>query len=473
MRIALDAMGGDAAPQAVVEGAVAAARELGIAVLLVGDRTRIEQELGRHRTGGLDVEVRHASETVGMDDAPTAALRKPDSSMSVGLAATRDGDAAAFVFAGNTGAGMVLGAHLLGRTPGVERPAIAVLVPTPRGHTILLDAGANVDCRPIHLTQFAVMGDAYARAVRQIPAPRIGLLSNGLEEGKGNALVRAAAPLLRQLPLNFVGYVEGRDVNGGTTDVVVCDGFVGNLVLKSLEGFGRMIGDRLRTLFGRSLRTKLAYLLLRRDVAALRRDLDASETGGALLLGLNGIVVKAHGSSDARAIRNAVAVAANLARSGVTQQVASGIAATVGLDVETAAPPPKRQRLWTTIRERLRRDGRAGERAAAQDASLVPSAAPPPTPTTVLAAAPTLPPEPRDGSAPAQQPAERTAAPVPSGAAGPEARAEPASPDTAAPAERHGAAPVPAGAAAADGRDGPSGSAAERPEAARKDTRDE
>jgi len=402
MRIALDAMGGDAAPQAIVEGAVAAARELGVAVLLVGDRTRIEQELGRHRTTGLDVEVRHATETVAMDEAPTSALRKPDSSMSVGLTATRDGDAAAFVFAGNTGAGMVLGAHLLGRTPGVERPAIAVLLPTPRGHTILLDAGANVDCRPIHLTQFAVMGDAYARAVRQIPAPRIGLLSNGLEEGKGNALVRAAAPLLRQLPVNFVGYVEGREVTAGTTDVVVCDGFVGNLVLKSIEGFGKMIGDRLRGLFEQGLRTRIAYLLLRRDVAALRRDLDARETGGALLLGLNGVVVKAHGSSDARAIRNAVGVAASLAQSGVTQQLASGIAATVGLDAEAIEPPRRRQRLWTTIRERLRRDGKGTDRPSAAEPPL-----PPPAPSA------TVRPAPETGTAPVGAPPAERPAPEP------------------------------------------------------------
>src|SRR5690606_11607457 len=168
MRIALDAMGGDAAPQATVAGAVAAARELGASILLVGDRARLESELAQHRTNGLDIELRHATQVVGMDDSPTAALRQADSSMAVALAAVRDGEAAAFVFAGNTGAGMVLGAHLLGRTPGVERPAIAVLLPSPRGHTILLDAGANVDCRPLHLTQFAVMGDAYARAVRQI-----------------------------------------------------------------------------------------------------------------------------------------------------------------------------------------------------------------------------------------------------------------------------------------------------------------
>jgi len=367
MRIALDAMGGDAAPAATVDGAVAAARELGLAVLLVGDRARIEPELARHRTAGLDLEIRHATQAIAMDESPTAALRKADSSMAVGFGAIRDGDAAAFVFAGNTGAGMVLGAHLLGRTPGVERPAIAVLVPSPRGHTILLDAGANVDCRPIHLTQFAVMGDAYARAVKQIAAPRVGLLSNGLEESKGNSLVRAAAPMLRQLPINFVGYVEGREVNSGSTDVVVCDGFVGNLVLKSLEGMGHLIGDRLREVFERNLRTKLAYLLLRRDVAILRQDLDARETGGALLLGLNGIAVKAHGSSDARAIRNAIAVAANLAQSGVIQQVASGIAATVGLDAaaDASAQAPRTRRLWNTIRDRLRRDGRVDVRAEA------------------------------------------------------------------------------------------------------------
>lgn len=413
MRIALDAMGGDLAPQATVDGAVAAARELGVAVLLVGDRARIEPELKRHRTTNLDLEVRHASETIAMDEAPTSALRKADSSMWVGLTALRDGEAAAFVFAGNTGAGMVLGAHLLGRTPGVERPAIAVLVPSPRGHTILLDAGANVDCRPIHLTQFAVMGDAYARAVRQIPAPRIGLLSNGLEDSKGNSLVRAAAPMLRQLPINFVGYVEGREINSGSTDVVVCDGFVGNLVLKSLEGFGKLIGERLRSTFERSLRGKLAYLLLKRDIEALRHDLDARETGGALLLGLNGIAVKAHGSSDARAIRNAVAVAASLAQSGVTQQVASGIAATVGLDTSAAAEQtPRARRFWQSIRERLRRDGKASERTAE------PAAPPPPPPPAPPATAEPLRNEPAASPEPPQPAAVATSAPVVSPSAG-------------------------------------------------------
>ncbi len=371
MRIAIDAMGGDQAPAATVAGAVAAARELGLSMLLIGDRPRIEAELAHHRIGGLDIELRHATEVVGMADAPTSALRRLDSSMHVGFAATRDGEAAGFVFAGNTGAGMVLGAHVLGCTPGVDRPAIAVLVPSARGHTILLDAGANVDCRPLHLTQFAVMGDAYARAVGQIAAPRVGLLSNGIEEGKGNALARAAAPLLRQLPINFVGYVEGRDVCGGTVDVAVCDGFVGNLVLKGIEGFGSLIGEKLRELFRHNLRTRLAYLLLRRDVERMRHSLDASETGGALLLGLDGIAVKAHGSSDARAIRNAVAVAAELARSDVTRQVARGMAATVALE---GPPEPRRaRRLWESIRGRLRREQKTVE-APRQQAAGQPAA---------------------------------------------------------------------------------------------------
>ncbi|HZR81935.1 MAG TPA: phosphate acyltransferase PlsX [Candidatus Binatia bacterium] len=366
MRIAIDAMGGDHAPAATVAGAVAAARDLGVGVLLIGDRTRIEAELAPQRTTGLDIELRHATEAIAMDESPTAALRRFDSSMYVGFKAVRDGEAAGFVFAGNTGAGMVLGAHVLGRCPGVDRPAIAVLLPHPGGHTVLLDAGANVDCRPLHLTQFAVMGDAYARAVKQIAAPRVGLLSNGLEDSKGNALVRSSAPLLRQLPLNFVGYVEGRDLNSGAVDVVVCDGFAGNIVLKSLEGFGRLVADNLRAMFGSRLRTRLAYLLVRRDMDAMRGHLDPGETGGGLLLGLNGIAVKAHGSSDARAIRNAVGVAADLARSDVIRQVAQGAAATIGLD--GAVEPRRARRLWESIRERLRRDARGDAAHPADDA---------------------------------------------------------------------------------------------------------
>lgn len=364
MRIAVDAMGGDNAPDAVVEGAVAAARDLGVSILLVGDRTRVEPELAKHKTHGLDIEARHAAEEVGMDEAPTSALRKSDSSMTVALTALRDGDAGGMVFAGNTGAGMVLGAHVLGRVNGVERPAIAVQVPSAKGHTILLDAGANVDSKGTHLVQFALMGDAYARAIRHVAAPRIGLLSNGTEDGKGSAAVREAAPILDQLPINYIGLIEGADVANGDVDVAVCDGFVGNVVLKSIEGFGSMLGARLRGMFAAGLLRKLAGLILRRPLRLLARDFDPGETGGALLLGLNGTVVKAHGSSDARAIRNAIGVAAELAQARVSHEVGRSladclqvVAEEVDISPEEVTEAGRARRLWNSIRMRLRGGG--------------------------------------------------------------------------------------------------------------------
>lgn len=374
MRIAVDAMGGDNAPDAVVEGAVAAARDLGVSILLVGDRTQVEPELAKYKTHGLDIEARHAAEEVGMDEAPTSALRKSDSSMTVALTALRDGDAEGVVYAGNTGAGMVLGAHVLGRVNGVERPAIAVRVPSVKGHTILLDAGANVDSRGTHLVQFALMGDAYARAIRHVAAPRIGLLSNGTEDGKGSAAVREAAPILDQLPINYVGLIEGTDVANGDVDVAVCDGFVGNLVLKSIEGFGAMLGARLRGMFEKGVLRKLAGLILRRPLRLLARDFDPGETGGALLLGLNGTLVKAHGSSDARAIRNAIGVAAELAQARVSHEVGRTIADCLqvvaeGADIaaEEVTEPGRARRLWNSIRTRFRRDRREEGDEASDD----------------------------------------------------------------------------------------------------------
>ncbi|MDG2306014.1 MAG: phosphate acyltransferase PlsX [Candidatus Binatia bacterium] len=378
MRIAVDAMGGDNAPGAVVEGAVAAARDLGLSILLVGDRTRVAPELAKYKTHGLDIEARHAAEEIGMDEAPTAALRKADSSMAVALTGLRDGDADGMVYAGNTGAGMVLGAHVLGRVTGVERPAIAVQVPNVKGHTILLDAGANVDSRGTHLVQFALMGDAYARVIRHVAAPRIGLLSNGTEDTKGTAAVREAGPLLDQLPINYVGYVEGADIVRGEVDVVVCDGFVGNVVLKTMEGFGSLVGSRLRDMLQQGVLRRLAGLILRRHLGKLARDLDPGETGGALLLGLNGTVVKAHGSSDARAIRNAIGVASDLAQARVSQEVGRSIAACleivaagVNLPTDDGPEPGRARRLWNSVRKRLRRD-RTGE--TEEDVALVAAA---------------------------------------------------------------------------------------------------
>lgn len=375
MRIAVDAMGGDNAPEAVVAGAVAAARDLGVSILLIGDRTRVEPELAKHKTHGLDVAAHHAAEEVGMEEAPTAALRKSDSSLAVALTALRDGDADGMVYAGNTGAGMVLGAHVLGRVVGVERPAIAVQVPSLTGHTVLLDAGANVDSRGTHLVQFALMGEAYARVMRHVAAPRIGLLANGTEAGKGSAAVREAGRILDQLPINYVGLIEGKDIAVGDVDVAVCDGFVGNVVLKSLEGFGSLIGTRLRGVFDGGGLRKLAGLILRKPLRRLAQDLDPGETGGALLLGLNGTMVKAHGSSDARAIRNAIGVASDLAQAKVSHEVGRSIASCLeivavgaNLPPEEVREPGRAQRLWNSIRKRLRGspDELASERATAE-----------------------------------------------------------------------------------------------------------
>ncbi len=361
MRIAVDAMGGDNAPEALVSGAVAAARDLGLSILLVGDRTRLDPELAKHKTRGLDIEARHAAEEIGMDEAPTSALRKADSSLTVGLTAVRDGDADGLVFAGNTGAGMVVAAHVLGRVAGVERPAIAVQVPSAKGHTILLDAGANVDSRGTHLVQFALMGDAYARVIRHVAAPRRGLVSNGTEDSKGSAAVREAAPILDQLPINYVGRIEGADILRGDVDVAVCDGFVGNVVLKSMEGFGSLLGSRIRDMLGQGVLRRIAGLMLRRHLQALGRELDPAETGGALLLGLNGTVVKAHGSSDARAVRNAIGVASQLAQAQVVREVGRTIAtclemvaARADIPVADAVEPGRARRLWNAIRRRLR-----------------------------------------------------------------------------------------------------------------------
>lgn len=382
MRIAVDAMGGDHAPAALVEGAVAAARDLGLSILLVGDRTRLEPELAKHKTHGLDIETRHAAEEIGMDEAPTAALRKSDSSLTGALTALRDGDAAGLVYAGNTGAGMVVGAHVLGRVPGVERPAIAVQVPSLEGTTLLLDAGANVDSRGTHLVQFALMGEAYARAIRHVAAPRIGLLSNGTEDRKGSAAVREAGPILHQLPINYVGQIEGSAIPRGDVDVVVCDGFVGNLVLKSTEGFGSLIGERLRTLFDGGLLRRLAGLVLRKSLRQLAKDLDPNETGGALLLGLNGTVVKAHGASDARAIKNAIGVAAELGQARVSQEVGRSIAACLeivaedtDLPVDDGSEGGRARRLWNSIRKRIRGE-RGGPEASEAPAAAAPTSEP-------------------------------------------------------------------------------------------------
>jgi len=326
MKIAVDAMGGDVGPAVTVEGAVAAARDFKVEVVLVGDKASVERELARQETRGLPITVRHASQVVEMHEPPSQALRrKRDSSMRVAAELVRDGEAAAFVSAGNTGAAMAIAMFTLGVLPGVDRPAIAVPLPNLKGRTLLLDVGANVDPKPRHLVQYAVMGHVYARDILSVPAPRVGLLSVGEEEGKGNELVREVFKTLEGTPLNFVGNVEGRDIYNGSVDVVVTDGFTGNVALKISESLADMIVHLIREELTRGPMAKLGALLVRPAFRRFWRRVDYNELGGALLLGINGACIIAHGSSPPRAIRNAIRVAVEWMRMDVNGHIRSAL----------------------------------------------------------------------------------------------------------------------------------------------------
>ena len=314
MKIALDAMGGDLAPQAAIDGAVRAARDFATEVVLVGDREVIQRHLSDHEHAGLPITIEHAAEVVAMDDSPLeSVIGKPDSSIHVGLELVKQGRADAFVSAGNSGAVMAAAMAILGNLPGVDRPAIASPVPTTGGLTLLIDAGANTDVKALNLTQFGVMGSVYWKHIAKIAAPRVALLANGEEDSKGTDLTRSAAASLKQLApqINYIGYVEGRDINRARADVIVTDGFTGNVALKTMEGFASFLLGNLREVFESGLLRKIAYLLIRKKLSALRTRLDPSEYGGAPLLGVSGITIIAHGSSSAHAIRNAIRTAAN------------------------------------------------------------------------------------------------------------------------------------------------------------------
>jgi len=366
VKIALDAMGGDLAPKANVEGAVAAARDFGIEVVLVGNQAVLEKELAECGGSKLPISIVHASETVEMSDSPIeSVLGKPNSSMHVGYEMLKRGEADGFLSAGNSGAMMTAAIVVLGNLPGVDRPAIASMVPNGGDGTVLIDAGANVEVKPFNLVEFAVMGAAYARNVRKIARPRVGILSNGEEDSKGSDLTRAAAATLRAMApdINYIGYVEGRDINRGSVDVVVTDGFTGNVALKTMEGFAAFILGNVRELFDSGFRGRLAYLLIRKRLRAMRERFDPSEYGGAPLLGVNGVVIMAHGSSNARAIRNAIRSAAD---ESFVRQVNAEIVETLR-KIPVAAgqvvkPAGKGIRaLLHRMRERLHRHPKEGE----------------------------------------------------------------------------------------------------------------
>jgi len=323
MKIAVDAMGGDYAPQAVVEGAVQAAQEYGVGIILVGIQETVEAELRKHpAAASLPIEVRNATQVVDMLDSPaTVFRRKKDSSIRVANELVKSGEAVAVISAGHTGAAMAASLFILGPIEGVERPAIAVLMPTVRGTSLVLDMGANVDCKPNHLLQFAVMGEVFVKHLLKNPNPRVGLLSIGEEETKGNELTKEAFKLLTETSLNFIGNVEGRDVMMGKADVIVCDGFIGNVVLKTAEGVAGAIGAILRENVGTNLLRKAGYLLMRPAFQALKAKMDYAEYGGAPLLGINGISIISHGRSSAHAIKNAIRVAMESSKSDVNRHI--------------------------------------------------------------------------------------------------------------------------------------------------------
>jgi glycerol-3-phosphate acyltransferase PlsX len=327
MKIAVDAMGGDNAPGAIVAGAVQASKEYGVGIILVGVDQIVHAELQKHpQAQSLPIEVRNATEVVDMlDSSVTVFRRKKDSSIRVANELVKSGEAVAVISAGHTGAAMATSLFVLGKLEGVERPAIVTFMPTIKGTSIVLDVGANVDCKPNHLLQFAIMGEVYAKYLIKNANPRVGLLSIGEEETKGNELTKEAFKLLTETSLNFIGNVEGRDMMSGKADVIVCDGFIGNVVLKVSEAVAETIGIFLRQGIEKSYFGKLGYLLMRPAFRSLKRRVDYAEYGGAPLVGINGISIISHGRSSDRAIKNAIHVAAELAKSEVNKHIQDDI----------------------------------------------------------------------------------------------------------------------------------------------------
>jgi glycerol-3-phosphate acyltransferase PlsX len=322
MKIAVDAMGGDFAPQAIVEGAYLASKKHGVKVVLVGDEDQISKELSKYPTSKLSIYIHHAPHVVAMHDSPSIVLRRmKDTSIKVALDLAKEGQVNGVVSAGNSGAAMALAMYVFKKLEGVDRPAIATIHPSMQGSTVLIDSGGNVDCKPFHLIQFAIMGDAYAKYILGKEEPRIGVLSNGEEEGKGNELTREAHEILSETYINYIGYVEGRDLNSGEVDVIVCDGFVGNVALKISEGLWETIHAILKWEAKDNIRAKVAYFLMRRAIRRLEKRLDYSEYGGAPLLGIDGNCVISHGASNAKAIMNAILLAASLARNRLNEHL--------------------------------------------------------------------------------------------------------------------------------------------------------
>jgi glycerol-3-phosphate acyltransferase PlsX len=324
IKIAVDSMGSDNSPRSEVEGAVQAAKAYDVHVILVGRDSMLLPLLKEAGGEGLPIEIRNATQVIAMDEIPTAALRKKkDSSMRIAAELVRDKEASGLVSAGNTGAVMAISKMVLGAVPGVDRPALATIMPTLSGHAVLLDVGANVSCKPRHLVQFAVMGHLFSKNIIGVASPRVGLMSVGEEESKGNELTKEVHKVLKQIHLNFIGNVEGRDIYNGRADVIVCDGFTGNVALKTSEGLIEAVLKLLKDELSRNLQAKLGALLSQQSFKRLKKRLDYSEYGGAPLIGLRGVTIICHGRSSSNAIKNAIRVAKEFADNQVNSTLES------------------------------------------------------------------------------------------------------------------------------------------------------
>ncbi|AHM56483.1 phosphate acyltransferase PlsX [Peptoclostridium acidaminophilum DSM 3953] len=327
MKIAIDGMGGDHAPFSTVKGIVDAINEYNAEIVVTGDKTVLENEFAKYSFDKGNLEIIHTTQVVTNDDKPVKAVKgKKDSSMMVALELVKNNKADAAVSAGNTGALLAGGLLNIGRIAGVDRPALCTALPSKKGFTLLLDAGANADCKPINIVQFGIMGSIYARQVLDVKNPTVGLVNVGSEEGKGNELTKAAYELLKEEKLiNFTGNIEARDIPEGKADVVVCDGFTGNVILKLIEGVADFLMGKLKNVFMSGLISKLAALLVKDGLKQMKSELDYSEYGGAPFVGVDGALIKAHGSSDAKAIKNAIGYAMKYVEGDVVGEIKNSI----------------------------------------------------------------------------------------------------------------------------------------------------
>jgi glycerol-3-phosphate acyltransferase PlsX len=328
MRIAVDAMGGDNAPASIIEGVIQAVKEYNYEIILVGDRNKIEHELSRYPAAALPITIRHTTEVIEETDSPAAAFRqKRNSSINVCSGLIKDSTADALVSAGNSGATMASSLATLKRLPGIARPAIATVMPTLDGMCVILDVGANVDCKPKNLMQFAIMGGVYIEHVYGKKNPRIGLLSIGKEENKGNDLTLATYGILKKSRINFIGNIEGGDIPKGIADVIVCDGFIGNVILKLAEGLGSMVMQWLKKGIGKNPLKYVIGPVVKSALKDIRAKADYDEYGGAPLLGINGACIVCHGISNAKAIKNSIKVAARFVEDNVNEHIKKAILA--------------------------------------------------------------------------------------------------------------------------------------------------